>query len=125
MFAQKDRKSSPHGGVAILAKAEFDAVEIDFSTKTEFVAASFVCKNLKQPLVVGSVYTPTDNNYEYAEDLCKAVTHISSTYKNSTIWIEGDFNLPDIDWKTNSIVSYNNLIPINKPIIDMMQVPSI
>ena len=40
-------------------------------------------KNLKQPLIVGSVYRPTDNNYEYAEDLCKAVTHIGSTYKNS------------------------------------------
>ena len=84
--AWKDRKSDPHGGVAIIAKAEFDAVEL--SMKTEFVAASFACKkNLKQPLIVGSVYRPTDNNYEYAEDLCKAETHIGSTYKYSTIWI--------------------------------------
>ena len=50
--ARKDRKSDPHRGVAIIAKAEFDAVEIEFSMKTEFVAASFACKNLKQPLVV-------------------------------------------------------------------------
>ena len=119
--ARKDRKSDPHGGVAIIAKAEFDAVEIELSTKTEFVAASFACKNLKQPLVVGSVYRPTDNNYEYAEDLRKAVIHIGSTYKNSTIWIGGDFNLPDIDWKTNSLVSHNYPIPISKSILDMIQ----
>ena len=119
--ARKDRKSDPHGGVAIIAKAESDAVEIELSTKTVFVAASFACKNLKQPLVVGSVYRPTDNNYEYAEDLRKAVIHIDSTYKNSTIWIRGDFHLPDIDWKTNSIVRHNYLIPISKSILDMMQ----
>ena len=49
------------------------------------------------------------------------MTHIGSTYKNSTIWIRGDFNLPDIDWKTNSIVSHNYPIPINKSILDMIQ----
>ena len=119
--ARKDRKSDPHGGVAIIAKAEFDAVEIELTTKTEFVAASFVCKNLKQPLTVGSVYRPTDNNFECTEDLCNAVSYIGRTYKNSTIWIGGDFNLPDIDWETNSIVSHNYLIPINKSILDMIQ----
>ena len=118
--APKDRKSNPHGGVAIIVKAEFDAVEIELTTKTEFVAASFVCKNLKQPLIVGSVYRPTDSNFEYTEDLCNAVSYIGRTYKNSTIWIGGDFNLPDIDWKTNSIVSHNYLIPINKSILDMI-----
>ena len=120
MMCTENRKCQPHGGVAIIAKAEFDAVEIELSTKTEFVAASFACKNLKQPLVVGSVDRPIDNNYEYAEDIRKAVTHICSTYKNSTIWIGGDINLSDIDWKTNSIVSNNYPIPINKSIIDMI-----
>ena len=70
---------------------------------------------------MGSVYRPTDNNYEYAEELRKAVSHIGSTNKNSTIWIGGDFNLPDIDWKTNSIVSHNYLISISKSILDMIQ----
>ena len=56
---------------------------------------------------MGSVDRPIDNNYEYAEDMRKTVTHIGSAYKNSTIWIGGDINLPDIDWKTNSIVSHN------------------
>ena len=65
--------------------------------KTELVALSFVCKNLKQPLIVGSVYRPTDNNFECTEDLRNAVSYISCTYKNSTICIGGDFNLPDID----------------------------
>ena len=44
IVARKDRKSDPHGGVGIIAKAEFDAVEIEHSTKTEFVASSFACK---------------------------------------------------------------------------------
>ena len=119
--ARKDRKRDPHGGVAIIAKAEFDAVEIELSTKTEFVAESFVCKNLKQPLIFGSVYRPTDNIFKYTEDLCNALSYIGCTYKNSTIWIGGDSNLPDIDWKINSIVCHNYLIPINKSILDMIQ----
>ena len=119
--ARKDRKSDSHGGVAIIVKAEFDAVEIELITKTEFVAASYVYKNLKkQPMIVGSVYKPTDNNFEYTEDLRKALSYVSCTYKNSTIWIGGDFNLPDIDWETNSIVSHNYLIPINKSILDFI-----
>ena len=119
--ARNDRKRGPHGGIAIIAKAEFDAVEIELTTKTEFVAALFVCKNLKQPLIVGSVYRPSDNIFEYTEDLCNAVSYIGRTYKNSAIWIGGDFNLPDIESKTNSIVSHNYLIPINKSILDMIQ----
>ena len=42
--AWKDGKSDPHGSVAIIAMAEFEAVEIEILTKTEFVAASFACK---------------------------------------------------------------------------------
>ena len=91
-----------------------------FTLKTS-ISVPFATLFLTQPLIVGSVYRPTDNNLEYTEDLCNAVSYIGRTYKNSTIWIGGDFNLPDIDWKTNSIVSHNYLIPINKSILDMIQ----
>ena len=56
--ARKDRKSDPHGGVAIIAKSDIEGVELDLDTNTEFVAASFSCKDLKKPLIVGSLYRP-------------------------------------------------------------------
>ena len=44
--AWEDRKSSPTGGAATIAKAGFDAVEIELSTKTECVAPSSMCKKI-------------------------------------------------------------------------------
>ena len=51
--ARKDRKSDPHGGVAIIANAEFDAVEIELTTKTEFVSSAETC-----PTVLNTSRTP-------------------------------------------------------------------
>jgi hypothetical protein len=64
-----------HGGTAIIARSNIDAVEVDTNTNTEFVAAAFSCKNLKKTLIIGSLYRPT-NNSEYTDDLCKAISNL-------------------------------------------------
>jgi exonuclease III len=98
--ARRDRLKSAHGGVAVIAKSDLDGVEVDTPSDTEFVAASFTCKYLKKPLIVGSLYRPPENNKKYAEDLCKTISSLSTLYRDSTIWIGGDANLPDIEWDT-------------------------
>ena len=37
---------------------------------------------------------------------------LTSKYKNSPFWIRGDFNLPDADWQSKSIIKhqYNKLV---------------
>jgi len=74
-----------HGGTAIIARSNIDAVEVDTNTTTEFVAAAFSCKNLKKPLIIGSLYRPTNNNSEYTDDLCKAISNLYSSFKDHII----------------------------------------
>ena len=118
--ARKDRPGSAHGGTAIIARSNIDAVEIDTNTTTEFVAASFACKDLQKPLIIGSLYRPTNNNQEYTDNLCKAISNLYSNFKNHIIWIGGDANLPDIDWQTDSIQGHNYPVGINKSYINLI-----
>ena len=69
LLARKDWPGSAHGGTAIIARSNIDAVEVDTNTNTELVAAAFSCKNLKKTLIIGSLYRPTNNNCEYTDDL--------------------------------------------------------
>ena len=48
------------------------------------------------PLVLLIVYRPPYDDLPYMEDLCDILSQVSLKYKNSVIWIGGDFNLPII-----------------------------
>jgi hypothetical protein len=74
---------------------------------------------LKKPLIIGSLYRPTNNNSEYTDDLCKAISNLYSSFKDHIIWIGGDANLPDIDWQNDSIQGHNYPVGISKAYIDL------
>lgn len=116
--ARKDRPNSSHGGVAIIAKHDLDASEVDTSATTEFVAASLSCKDLKKPIILGCMYRPIDNKVEYTKDLCNAVTDLYARLKDHIIWLGGDINLPDIDWKTDTITGHSYPVLKNQTYID-------
>ena len=116
--ARKDRPNSSHGGVAFIAKHDLDTAEIDTSATSEFVAASLSCKDLKKPIILGCMYRPTDNNNDYTQDLCNALSDLSARFKDHIIWLGGDTNLPDIDWKTDTITGHSYPVSINQTYID-------
>ena len=60
--ARKDRPNSSHGGVAIIAKHDLDASEVDTTATSEFVAASLSCKDLKKPIILGCMQLTTKLN---------------------------------------------------------------
>ena len=70
--ARKDRPNSSYGGVAIIARHDLDASEIDLKTTSELVAASFTGKDLKKPMIVCSLYRPTHTNRDYSQELCNS-----------------------------------------------------
>ena len=109
--SSKDRHKDPNGGVAIIAKSDIEGVEFDLDTKTEFVAAAFSIMSDKKPLIVGSLYRPPDLNY--TEDPCRTMSGLIAMYPGSVLWIGGDANLLDIDWKSSSITSHNYPVQIN------------
>ena len=45
------------------------------------------------------------------QNVCKLTEDLYIAYKEANIWITGDFNLPNIDWSTNSVV--DNAYPLD------------
>ena len=62
----------------------------------------------KQPLYVGSMYRPTDEDTKALEELDKALKKLTSRNSLPNIILTGDFNTPDINWTTKSIIEGKN-----------------
>ena len=52
--------------------------------------------------------------------MCSQIEQIVNANKNSVIYIGGDLNLPDIDWKTNSISGSQYSKAINQRYLDLI-----
>ena len=66
-------------------------------------------------------YRAPDSSFEDCEKLCNEITKVKSQHKNSIFWLAGDFNLPDINWKTLNI--NNNpayALCINRRFLDLV-----
>ena len=48
-------------------------------------------------------YRAPDLSLDQCEDLVNEISEIKNKYNKSHFWLAGDFNLPSIDWETNSI----------------------
>ena len=68
-----------------------------------------------------SAYRPPNRDVSYAQNLCQAVRDLIIKYPSCTFWLSGDFNLPDIDWATDSIVGHQYPLAINNTFISTFQ----
>ena len=98
--ARKDRSNTcrSYGGVAITARHDLDASEIDLKITSELVAASFTCKDLKKLIIVCSFCRPTDNNLDYSQELCNTANEIHTRFGDHILRLGVDANLPDNRW---------------------------
>ena len=112
---RKDRKDG-YGGVLIGIKSNLLSKPIDFNTPCETCAA-IIQLSLNQQLVVINVYRPPNRDLEYQQELCDCICEIVRSYPNSFIICAGDFNLPDIDWTSNSIVNHQHPLDVSRFIL--------
>ena len=56
-----------------------------------------------KPVILCACYHPPKCAETINSELIKYIKELCKKYKNNPIWLAGDFNLPDIDWTTNSI----------------------
>ena len=113
---RKDRDDG-YGGVFVATKNSLIAHEVN---KENHVEAVFVKIKLTHGLLtVGSVYrTPTHSTQEQMKAI---VTCLDKLNTNDVLWIGGDMNLPDIDWKHEKIVRHQYPISINETFIDKIR----
>ena len=118
--ARKDRLDSSDGGEATVAKHDFVASKVDTTARSEFVAASLTCKDLKKPIILGCMYRPIDNKVEYTLDHLQCSNWPTYTkFIDHIIWLCEDTNLPDNDWKTDTIIGHSYPVPINQAHINI------
>lgn len=109
---RKDRADG-YGGVLIATKNDLIDCEIKIDSECE-IAATKVELVKQQPLVIISAYRPPRNDLAYAQNLCQAIRNIVTKFPSATVWLSGDFNLPDVEWSKESIIGHQYTLAINK-----------
>ena len=117
---RKDRADG-YGGVLLAVSREFTDNQITTDTDKEIIATKISTGCKKTSLVIVSVYRPPNTDIDYALDLCSKIKHIVNTNRSATIWISDDLDLPDIDWKTESIEGHQNSNAINTAFLSAFQ----
>ena len=109
-----------YGGTLIAIKTNFicEEVPIQPELNLELSCAKVQLQNNKPPLIICSVYRPTNRDVEYCERLSTEIKRIANEFHSSTLWIGGDMNLPDLDWPNETILSNNYPVKINELILE-------
>lgn len=98
---RKDRKNDKHGGVFVAIKNTYVSEEAEeLKCNAEIVWAKMTLPSGNK-LYVGSVYHPHTNDIDSLDEIKKNLK-MASSGENQTVWVGGDFNLPDIEWKNNT-----------------------
>ena len=58
-------------------------------------------------MIASSFYRPPASGESYLNNFCEDITTLKQQYKRAVFHIGGDFNLPDIDWTTNTVNGHN------------------
>ncbi len=109
---RKDRQDDPHGGVLLATKSDLIDGEIKINEDCELVATKIQLYN-EQPLIVLSAYRPPNNDLPYTQTLCQAIRNVVAKNQSAVIWLTGDFNLPDINWASMSIIGHQYTTAVN------------
>ena len=75
----------------------------------------------RKPLVIGSAYRPPSLDLEDSKLVAGEIYKIVDQFKDATFWLGGDFNVPDIDWKSQDIIGNQYSREINSIFLEMSQ----
>ena len=110
---RNDRNNKEGGGVFLLISDRYEShepEELKAGYDCELVLAKIKIKG-KKDLSIGSFYKPPDKDRpekdkpEYLDQLQKYISRIQNQ-NGAHLWLGGDFNLADIDWPNEGVVSY-------------------
>lgn len=105
------------GGAIIICKSSLITDIVFKSKETECIAIKV--ETYQRPVIICSVYRPTNNDTNYLNLLANDLNTLRQKYKTNPIWIGGDFNLPDIDWKNSTTVSHQYSKEINDTFLNL------
>jgi len=117
LASRKDRTDG-FGGVIIIYKDTLLIQELSSTGKSEII--SIKVESFEKPVIITACYRPPNCKDEYNTKLIKCMSNILSKHKQNPHWICGDFNLPDIDWETNTITGTQYPKKLNEEYLDAL-----
>ena len=112
-------RADGYGGVLIGIKDDIIADKLEIDHQNELVAVKITTVR-KNPLIIISAYRPTNKDEVYISSLCDTISDITHSNPTATIWCAGDFNVPDIDWKTDSATSVRYPLAISERVLNLV-----
>lgn len=116
---RRGREGDAHGGVLIAAKTDLSLNNLLNSKDFDFISGSISTAPRKK-LIEPCLYRPPNRQDQEATD--KAIQDTSdlrSNQKNNIFILEGDFNLPDIDWGNYTINGTQTSREVNNAYMQM------
>lgn len=98
-------RNDGYGGSLIAVSSTLSSSRIPVSTDCDFVAVKIEAVKKNQPIICIAGYRPTNDNQVYLANLCTCISDVVRSFPSAIFWVSGDFNLPDIDWESESITS--------------------
>jgi len=117
---RKDRKDG-YGGVLLAVKEDIISEELKMERDIEAVFAKLSIPGIRTWLIVGSLYRPPSSDINYMESLCEEVINQANKHRSSILWMGGDLNLPDINWRSEAVIGNRNASAINAKFLEMIR----
>ena len=108
----RNERSDGYWGVLLATSSDLIDTTLTIDIDCE-IATSKIELARQKSLIIMSAYRPPKNDLPYAQRLCQAIRNITLKYPSATLWLSGDFNLPVIDWTTDSIKGHQYNLAIN------------
>jgi len=115
---RRDRDDG-YGGVLIGVSTNLPSEPVDIETLCEVSAVSIRLSHNQELIVIGA-YRPPSRDITYQQNLCKCICDTVASRPNSFIFCAGDFNVPDVQWTSHTIVSHRYPVDINQLILKMV-----
>lgn len=115
---KQDRVTGFHGGVLLALRSDLAVKRIDTPTNIETVFAKMKTQPRGAPLIVCSIYQPTNNHQQYMHLLCNSIVKICKSNRKLGVWLCGDLNLPEFNWYNIDVTGNQCPSTINQTFVD-------
>jgi hypothetical protein len=109
-----------HGGTLIAIRKVYNAIRrTDLESDCEIIWTEVFTSN-KQSTLIGSFYRPPSSPPSIMDSLEESLSKAFRAASNQLLILGGDFNLPGIDWNTNTVIPSSSNSACCHRLLDIM-----
>ena len=94
--------------------------ELQSQNEKSIILGSFYRPPNEKSIILGSFYRPPNTGIETLQELRKSLENLPKNSEDKIIILAGDFNLPHINWKNNTIKPGGNQLQLHQELLDIV-----